>query len=95
MIYAYGEPRWNDTDRGKPKNSGENPAPVPLCPPQTPHGMNDPGANKGISVESPATNHLSYGTAMIFLILLYAPSVLNISEFPIVTLATDSYFLKV
>jgi hypothetical protein len=26
MIYSYeyGEPRWNDTDRGKPKTSEEN-----------------------------------------------------------------------
>jgi hypothetical protein len=27
------------TDRGKQKNSGENPVPVPLYPPQTPHGL--------------------------------------------------------
>jgi hypothetical protein len=80
--------------QGKTEELGRKPCPS-ASPPQINHGMNDPGANKGISVESPATNHLSYGTAMIFLILLYAPSVLNISEFPIVTLATDSYFLKV
>jgi hypothetical protein len=24
VMYEYGEPRWNDTDRGKPKNSEEN-----------------------------------------------------------------------
>jgi hypothetical protein len=24
MIYGYGERRWNDTDRGKPKNSEKN-----------------------------------------------------------------------
>jgi hypothetical protein len=30
------EHRWNETDRGKPKNSGQKPVPVPLCPPQIP-----------------------------------------------------------
>jgi hypothetical protein len=24
MIHAYGQPRWNDIDRGKPKNSERN-----------------------------------------------------------------------
>jgi hypothetical protein len=24
MIYKYGEPWWNDTERGKPKNSEKN-----------------------------------------------------------------------
>jgi hypothetical protein len=24
MIYEYGKPEWNDTDREKPKNSGKN-----------------------------------------------------------------------
>jgi hypothetical protein len=24
MIHEYGEPRWNDIDRGKPKNSEKN-----------------------------------------------------------------------
>jgi hypothetical protein len=28
------EHRWNETDRGKPKL-----VPVPLCPPQIPHGL--------------------------------------------------------
>jgi hypothetical protein len=39
MIYEYGERRWNDIDRGKPKIIGEKPVPVPLCPPQIPHGL--------------------------------------------------------
>jgi hypothetical protein len=34
MIYEYGEWWWNDIDRGKP-------VPVPLCPPQIPHGLID------------------------------------------------------
>ena len=29
--------RWNDSDRGKTKYSGENPVPVPIRPPQIPH----------------------------------------------------------
>jgi hypothetical protein len=33
------EHRRNETDRGKPKYSGEKPVPVPLCPPQIPHGL--------------------------------------------------------
>jgi hypothetical protein len=37
------------------------PAPVPLCPPQTPHAC--PGANPGRRGGKPATNRLSYGTA--------------------------------
>jgi hypothetical protein len=33
------EHRWNEIDRRKPKYSGEKPVPVPLCPPQIPHGV--------------------------------------------------------
>jgi hypothetical protein len=36
-------------------------APVPLCPPQTPHAC--PDANLGRRGGKPATNRLSYGTA--------------------------------
>jgi hypothetical protein len=38
--YECGEPRWNDTDRGKPKTSEKDLSPVSLCPPQIPHGLN-------------------------------------------------------
>jgi hypothetical protein len=31
--------RWNDTDRGKPKNSERKPVPVWLRPPQIPHAL--------------------------------------------------------
>jgi hypothetical protein len=37
------------------------PAPVPLCPPKTPHAC--PDANPGSRGGKPATNRLSYGTA--------------------------------
>jgi hypothetical protein len=26
MLYKYGQPRWNDTDRVEPKNSEKNPS---------------------------------------------------------------------
>jgi hypothetical protein len=37
-FFQVMEHRWNEIDRGKPKYSGEIPVPVPLCPPQIPHG---------------------------------------------------------
>jgi hypothetical protein len=37
-LFVVMEHRWNKTDRGKPKYSEEKPVPVPLCPPQIPHG---------------------------------------------------------
>jgi hypothetical protein len=39
MIHEYGQPRWNDTDRGKTKTSDKKTIPVPLCPPQIPQGL--------------------------------------------------------
>jgi hypothetical protein len=38
QMYDYG-PRWNDTDRVKPKNLGRKPVPVPRCPPQIPREL--------------------------------------------------------
>jgi hypothetical protein len=35
IIYEYGEPWWNDTDR-KTEELREKPVPVPLCPTQIP-----------------------------------------------------------
>jgi hypothetical protein len=47
---------------GENRQRGEKPVPVPLCPPQTPHGLTrDPG----LRGERPATNRLSHGTAML------------------------------
>jgi hypothetical protein len=45
------------------RSTGRNPAPVPLCPPQIPH---DPtlGSNADRLCGKPATNRLSYGTAI-------------------------------
>jgi hypothetical protein len=62
MIYEYKEPRWNDTDRGKPKNSGKKRIPVPLCPPQILYGVTR-AWNPGLCSERPETNRLSHGTA--------------------------------
>jgi hypothetical protein len=39
MIYVYGVSQWNDIDRAKLKNSRERPVSLPLCSPQTPHGL--------------------------------------------------------
>jgi hypothetical protein len=43
------------------RSTRRKPAPVPLCPPQTPHAC--PDANPGWRGGKPATNRLSYGTA--------------------------------
>jgi hypothetical protein len=57
VTYAYGEPQWNDIDRGKPMNSEKKPVAVPLCPPQIPHGLMR--ARIRASAVRPATNRLS------------------------------------
>jgi hypothetical protein len=38
-FFQVMEHRWNEIVRGKPKYSGKKPVPVPLCPPQIPHGL--------------------------------------------------------
>jgi hypothetical protein len=57
------EPRWNEIDRGKPKNSGGK-----ACPSSTLSTTNltwtDLGLNPGLRGEMPATNRLSHGTAI-------------------------------
>jgi hypothetical protein len=57
------EHQWNETDRGKPKYSGEKPVPVPLCPPQIPHGL----TRKGVSVILKTTK---CNTTVILIIIL-------------------------
>jgi hypothetical protein len=37
--YEYGEPRWNNTDRTKLRNSEKKTYPVPPCPLQIPQGL--------------------------------------------------------
>jgi hypothetical protein len=44
------------------RSTRRKPAPIPLCPPQTPHACLD--ANSGRRGRKPATNRLSYGTAL-------------------------------
>jgi hypothetical protein len=39
IMFLVMEHRWNEIDRGKRKYSGKKPVPVPLCPPQIPHGL--------------------------------------------------------
>jgi hypothetical protein len=38
LFYMLIDKRGNETDSGKPKYSEKKPVPVPLCPPQIPHG---------------------------------------------------------
>jgi hypothetical protein len=45
------------------RSTRRKPAPVPLCPPQTPHACLD--ANPGRRGGKPATNSLSYGTTLV------------------------------
>jgi hypothetical protein len=58
MIYEYGEPQWNDIDRGKPKNLEKT------CPSATVSTTNptwaDLDVNTGLHGEMPATNHQSH-----------------------------------
>jgi hypothetical protein len=61
MIHEYKEPRWNNTDRGKPKNS-EKTRPSATLSTTSPTRI-DPSANPGLRGERPATNGLSHGTA--------------------------------
>jgi hypothetical protein len=37
--YEFGERQWNDIWQGKTEELGDKPVPVPLCPPQIPHGL--------------------------------------------------------
>jgi hypothetical protein len=63
--YDDGEISGMMTGRGN-RSIRRKPAPVPLCPPQTPHAC--PDANPGRRGGKPATNRLSYGTALILTI---------------------------
>jgi hypothetical protein len=38
-LFQVMEHHWNEIDRGKTEVLGEEPVPVPLCPPQIPHGL--------------------------------------------------------
>jgi hypothetical protein len=55
---------WNC--QGRTEVLGGKPVPVPLCPPQIPHGLT-PGSNPGLRGDRPATNRLSHGTALYIL----------------------------
>jgi hypothetical protein len=51
------ELRRNEIDRGKTEELGEKPVPVPLCPPQIPHGLTRD------RTRASAADRLSHGTA--------------------------------
>jgi hypothetical protein len=61
-LFVVMEHRWNEIDRGKPKNSGEK-----TCPSATLSTTNPtwtgPGSNPGCRGGRPAANRLSHGTA--------------------------------
>jgi hypothetical protein len=46
------------------QSTWRKPAPVPLCSPQAPHGC--PVTNLGHHIGKPATNYLSYDTALMY-----------------------------
>jgi hypothetical protein len=54
VISEHGEPRWNDTDRGKPKNLEK------ICPSATLSTTNPTRTDPGLRGERPATNRLSH-----------------------------------
>jgi hypothetical protein len=57
MIHEYGKPRWNDTDREKPKKSEKTLSQFHFVH-QNPT-WTDPGAILGLSDERLATNRLN------------------------------------
>jgi hypothetical protein len=61
VINEYAEPRWNDTDMGKPKKFEINLSGATLS--TTNPTWTDPNANTGLRDERPAINHLSHGKA--------------------------------
>jgi hypothetical protein len=62
MIYAYGEPRWNDTDRGKPKIWEKILSHCHFV--HHKFHMDQHGSKPGLCGERPATNRLSHGIVM-------------------------------
>jgi hypothetical protein len=62
IIYEFGEPLWNDIDRGNPKNS-EKGCPNATLSTTNPARINQ-GANPGLFSERLAINLLSQGTAL-------------------------------
>jgi hypothetical protein len=62
ITYGCEEPRWDDTDRGKPKKSERNHDSVTLS--ITNFALTDLGSKLGLSSEKPATNRLNHGKAL-------------------------------
>ena len=65
MIFLVFPCNWAPVEwhwQGKTKIPGENPVPVPLCPPQIPHGMTQ-DRTRALRGERRATNRLSHSTA--------------------------------
>jgi hypothetical protein len=63
MIYEYGEPRWNDADRGKSKNLDKTCRRAILS--TTNPIWTEPGVKPRLRGERQAINRLSHGTAIL------------------------------
>jgi hypothetical protein len=60
--HECGEPRWNDTDKGKQNKSERKPDPMSLCPPQIPRGLTW-AKTRASAVRVRRLYRLSYGMA--------------------------------
>jgi hypothetical protein len=61
VMYEYGEPRWNDVDRGSRRTRRRTFPHATLF--TTNRTRTDPVANPGLRGDRPATNHLRHSTA--------------------------------
>jgi hypothetical protein len=59
VLFLVMEHRWNETDRGKPKNSGKNLSQSHFVH----HKSHIPGSNPGLRGGRPTANRLSHDTA--------------------------------
>jgi hypothetical protein len=71
------EHRWNETDRGKPKYSGEKTCPIATLSTTNPT-WTDPGSNPGLRGGRPATNRLSHGTALAYCVASLLSTVIRV-----------------
>jgi hypothetical protein len=62
IMYEYGEPLWNDIDRGNMKNFDKTQSQCYCVTTNT--IWNDPDAKTGLRDERPATNPLNHGKAL-------------------------------
>jgi hypothetical protein len=68
-LNEYGQPRWNDTDRGQQKNSDKNPSQCHFF--TTNPTWTDWGTNPGLRRKRPAANSLSQGIALSYYVVYF------------------------